>query len=119
MSASVLLVDDDQAFRQLARRMLVAAGLTVVAEAATVAEAMSAAREWRPDCVLVDVGLPDGDGISLAGALTALSHPPRVLLTSSDSDAVSAADLSRCGAVGFVPKGNLPSVPLRRLLDGR
>jgi DNA-binding NarL/FixJ family response regulator len=116
VSVSVLLVDDDPAFRELARRMVVAAGLLVVGEAGTVAAAMVAARELRPDSALVDVGLPDGDGISLAGALRALPRPPRVILTSSDADAAGAEDLSRCGAGGFVPKVDLPGVALERLL---
>ena len=85
MPASVLLVDDDPAFRRLARRMLTAAGLDVVGEADTVATAIAAARELRPDSALVDVGLPDGDGMTLAGELTALPSPPRVILTSTDA----------------------------------
>lgn len=118
MPASVLLVDDDPGFRQLARRMLVAAGLVVVAEAATVTAAMTAARELHPDAALVDVGLPDGDGVSLAGELGLLPTPPRVLLTSSDPDAASAEDVSRSGAAGFVPKAELPGVGLWGLLAG-
>jgi DNA-binding NarL/FixJ family response regulator len=116
MSASVLLVDDDPVFRRLARRMLIAAGLVVVAEAGTVAAAVVAARELRPDSALVDVGLPDGDGLSLAGVLAALPWPPRVILTSSDADAAGPEDVSRCGAAGFVPKVDLPGVALERLL---
>jgi DNA-binding NarL/FixJ family response regulator len=118
MPASVLLVDDDPAFRQLARRIVTAAGLSVVGEADTVATAIVAARELRPDSALVDVGLPDGDGITLAGALTALPSPPRVILTSSDADAAGPGDVSRSGAAGFVPKADLPGVALRLLLGG-
>jgi DNA-binding NarL/FixJ family response regulator len=116
MSVSVLLVDDDPAFRGLARRMLVAAGLVVVAEAGTVGAALAAARELRPDSALVDVGLPDGDGISLAGELAALPRPPRVLLTSTDVDAAGPEAVLRSGAAGFVPKADLPGVALERLL---
>jgi two-component system nitrate/nitrite response regulator NarL len=116
MCASVLLVDDDPAFRRLARRMLIAAGLAVIAEAGTVAAAIAAARELRPDSALVDVGLPDGDGIALAGVLTALPWPPRVILTSTDVDAAGPEDMWRCGAAGFVPKADLPGVALERLL---
>jgi DNA-binding NarL/FixJ family response regulator len=118
MPASVLLVDDDPAFRQLARRMVTAAGLLVIGEADTVASAIAAARELRPDSALVDVGLPDGDGISLAGALAALPSPPRVILTSSDADAAGPGDVSRSGAAGFVPKADLPGAGLKRLLAG-
>jgi DNA-binding NarL/FixJ family response regulator len=118
MSASVLLVDDDPAFRELARRMLVAAGLVVVAEVGTVGAALIAARELRPDSALVDVGLPDGDGIALAAELASLPGPPRVILTSTDVDAAGPEALSRSGAAGFVPKADLPGVALERLLAG-
>jgi DNA-binding NarL/FixJ family response regulator len=114
--ASVLVVDDDPVFRGLARRMLAAGGLIVVAEADTVATAIAVARELKPDAVLVDVGLPDGDGIELAVALVALPWNPRVVLTSTDPDAASDDDVRRSGAGAFVPKDELPSAPLRCLL---
>jgi DNA-binding NarL/FixJ family response regulator len=115
MPTTVLLVDDDPSFRALARRMLTAAGLGVVGEADTVATATAAALDLRPDTALVDVGLPDGDGITLAGKLTALPWRPRILLTSSDPEAASPDDVLRCGANGFVPKADLPTAPLTRL----
>jgi DNA-binding NarL/FixJ family response regulator len=113
---SVLVVDDDPGFRWIARPMLAACGLAVVGEAETVATAMLAANELRPDAALVDVGLPDGDGIALACELAALPWRPRVLLTSIDPDAVTADDLRSSGAEGFVAKDELPDAPLARLL---
>ncbi|MCW3063899.1 MAG: response regulator receiver protein [Solirubrobacterales bacterium] len=114
---SVLVVDDDPVFRGLARRVLAAGGLIVVAEVATVAEAIAAARQLKPDAALVDIGLPDGDGIELAAELAALPWRPRVVLTSTDPDAASAEDVRRSGAGAFVPKDELPSAPLRHLLS--
>jgi DNA-binding NarL/FixJ family response regulator len=67
----------------------------------------------------VDVGLPDGDGVTLARALTELPWRPRVLLTSSDPDAATANDVRRSGAHGFVPKSELPDAPLEQLLASR
>jgi len=116
MSASVLVVDDDPVFRRLARRMLTAGGLVVIAEADTVAAAMDVAREVRPDAALVDVGLPDGDGVTLASYIAALPWRPLVLLTSTDPDAASGDDIRRSGANGFVAKHELPNAPLRQLL---
>jgi DNA-binding NarL/FixJ family response regulator len=113
---SVLLVDDDAVFRELARRILRATGLVVVAEAETVAAAIAAAHEVKPDAALVDVGLPDGDGIALAGELTALPWRPRVVLTSTDPDAATPEDVRRSGAGAFVAKDELPNAPLRQLL---
>jgi DNA-binding NarL/FixJ family response regulator len=116
MPSSVLLVDDDPAFRRLARRTLGGTGLAVVGEAGTVEAATAAAIALRPDAVLVDVGLPDGDGIALAHKLTALPWGPRVVLTSVDPDAASAEEVLLSGAMGFVPKGDLPGRGLDLLL---
>jgi CheY-like chemotaxis protein len=116
MAPSVLVVDDDPVFRDLARRVLAAEGLTVVAEAESVASAIDAAHSVRPDAVLVDVGLPDGDGITLARRLSSLPWRPRIVLTSTDPDAASAEDLRRSGADAFVAKHELPNAPLERLL---
>jgi CheY-like chemotaxis protein len=115
---SVLVVDDDPAFRGLARRLLGVFGLAFAGEADSVSAAKAAAGSLRPDAVLVDVGLPDGNGITLAGYLTALPWRPRVVLTSSNSEAASAADVQRSGAQAFVPKDQLPNAELHRLLGG-
>jgi DNA-binding NarL/FixJ family response regulator len=69
MARSVLIVDDDPAFRRVAARMLKAAGLTVSGEAQDARAAIAAANASRPDAFLVDVGLPDRDGIDLAHEL--------------------------------------------------
>jgi DNA-binding NarL/FixJ family response regulator len=118
MSRSVLVVDDDPAFRLLARRLLIVFGLALAGEADTAVAAMAAAGSLRPDAVLVDVGLPDRDGIALAADLTELPWHPRVVLTSSDAEAASAADVQRSGALAFVPKDQLPNAALRQLLGG-
>ena len=115
MPGAVLVVDDDALFRSLVRRMLLAEGLDVVGEAESVATAIAAAHALRPDAVLVDVGLPDGDGLSLARELTALPWHPRVVLTSSDTD---TADLDgQPDGLPFVAKDDLPDAPLRALLS--
>jgi DNA-binding NarL/FixJ family response regulator len=116
MTSGVFVVDDDPVFRDLARRMLRCAGLSVLGEADTVGSAMAAVRDLEPSAVLVDVGLPDGDGVTLAADLAALAWRPSVLLTSSDPDAVSPADVRRCGARGFLAKADLPGAPLDLLL---
>jgi DNA-binding NarL/FixJ family response regulator len=116
MRVSVLIVDDDHAFWRLAGRLLAAACFEVIGHADSAHGALSAARALEPRAVLVDVGLPDRDGISLACELTALPWRPRVLLTSVDADAASRDDLRRSGAAGFVQKAELPTVSLRALL---
>jgi DNA-binding NarL/FixJ family response regulator len=117
--SSVLLVDDDPIFRGLARRVLVAGGLAVVGEADSIASALLLAHDLRPDAALVDVGLPDGDGVTLAEQLTALPWCPRVVLTSTDPEAASAEDVLRSGAGAFFAKEDLPNAQLAHLLGSR
>jgi DNA-binding NarL/FixJ family response regulator len=115
---TVLVVDDDARFRGLAARMLVSLDMAVVGEVGTVAAAAEAAAELRPDAVLVDVGLPDGNGLTLARQLAALPWRPRILIVSSDRDATTPEDARSLGAVGFVAKDDLPELSLARLLAG-
>jgi CheY-like chemotaxis protein len=116
MPASVLVVDDDPVFRDLARDVLAAEGLVVVAEAESVEAALDIAHALRPDAVLVDIELPDGDGLTLARRISALPWRPRVVLTSTDPDAANPEDVQRSGAEAFVAKHELPNAPLERLL---
>jgi CheY-like chemotaxis protein len=117
MLRSVLVVDDDVSFRQLASRVVTSWGHIVVAEAGSVVEAIERAIELRPDAVLADIGLPDGDGFGLTRDLLALPSPPRVVLISSDSDAANGPAATRVGAYGFVPKDELVGLLLRRMLE--
>jgi DNA-binding NarL/FixJ family response regulator len=118
MPISVLVVDDDPGFRDVASRLLTDVGLTVIARAATAAAAIDAAERLRPPAVLVDVGLPDGDGVELAAELAGLPWRPRVLLVSSDPDASTPAEARAAGAIGFLAKTELPVSDLRGILAG-
>jgi DNA-binding NarL/FixJ family response regulator len=116
MPVRVLLVDDDAVFRQSAAEVLAERGYDVVGQAGTVAEARVAVVELRPDALLLDVNLPDGNGVAFATELTRDGGSLRILLTSTDSSAVTRRLLNRSGAVGFVPKADLISDDLRSRL---
>jgi two-component system nitrate/nitrite response regulator NarL len=111
----VLVVDDDPSFLSLARRVLEEAGVNVAATEETAATGLATAHTLKPDGVLVDVGLPDRDGVDLARELAALPWGPRVVLTSTDRDAVREHS---DGLPPFVPKEDLPGAPLHRLFTG-
>jgi DNA-binding NarL/FixJ family response regulator len=114
---TVLVVDDDAGFRDLATRVLTSWGHVVVGEAGTVAEALAQAAELRPDTVLVDIGLPDGDGFSLTEQLVALPWEVRVVLISSDADRASIQAAQRAGADSFLPKDELSGLAMRQLIE--
>lgn len=106
------MVDDDAEFRRLAARLLAAAGLTVVGEADTVAEALAAAARLQPDAVLLDIELPDGDGITLARELAAMPWHPSIVLTSINGEITTTDEARAAGALAFVNKADLPNAPL-------
>jgi DNA-binding NarL/FixJ family response regulator len=117
MSRSVLIVDDDRTFLSLATRILTQAGLEVVATAEDAAGAVSAANDTEPDCALVDVGLPDREGVDLACELAELPWRPRVVLTSTDSDAGLALNaLDGRPRLPFIAKEDLANGQLASLL---
>jgi DNA-binding NarL/FixJ family response regulator len=120
MTRSVLIVDDEPTFLSLATRILGQAGLEVVATADDAAGAVEAANATRPAAVLVDVGLPDRAGVDLAYELAALPWRPRVVLTSTDSDAGYAIE-ARDGRpkLSFIPKDELANGRLPGLLMSR
>jgi DNA-binding NarL/FixJ family response regulator len=116
MTSTVLVVDDDPEFRNLAGRLLAARGLSVVGEADSVGTALAAAMRLKPSAALVDVELPDGAGPRLARALAALPWRPRVVLTSIDGDIVTPEEARSAGARAFINKVDLASAPLAELL---
>jgi DNA-binding NarL/FixJ family response regulator len=104
---SVLIVDDHPTFRGFARRLLQSAGFNVVGEAPDGASALTAARELRPDVVLLDVLLPDTSGFVVAEELAADPAPPVVVLISSRSAADLGTRLRTTRAHGFITKSEL------------
>lgn len=114
----MLIVDDDPAFLALAARIVTDLGVDIVATAGDAAQALKVAQDARPDAALVDIGLPDRDGIDLAYQLSELPWRPRVVLTSSDSDAFLAIE-ARQGLrrLAFIAKEELASDALRQVLN--
>lgn len=112
----VLIVDDQPLFRRVARDLVVATdGFEAVGEAADGRGALELADETSPDLVLVDVRMPQMNGIETARLLH-LAHPEAaiVLISTDDADQLPP-DIESCGAAEFVRKEALCSTTLRRL----
>ena len=97
-----LIVDDEKSIRRFLRTTLTAEDFEV-SEAETGATGLALARETRPDLVVLDLGLPDGDGSQLIAPILAMGAPAILVLSALDEEArkVAALDL---GADDFVTK---------------
>jgi DNA-binding NarL/FixJ family response regulator len=101
---SVLLADDQALVRAGFRLILTAeTDLQVVGEAGTGLEAVAAAAETRPDVVLMDIRMPDLDGIEATRRIVAAGGSRVLMLTTFDLDEY-VVDAFRAGASGFLLK---------------
>jgi len=116
MGPTVLIVDDHAAFRASARALLQAEGFEVVGEAADGAEAVQAVTSLRPEIVLLDIQLPDLDGLAVAEQLAAVPDGPTVVLISSRDAAAYGPRLQATPARGFIPKSGLSGEALAALV---
>lgn len=112
----ILIADDHPLFRDGLRSLLTAQGHEVVGEAKNGLEAVSMAREIAPEMVLMDLSMPEMDGLAATKRITAELPDVRVvILTASESDAL-LFDAIKSGAQGYLLK-NLEADDFFALLD--
>ncbi|MET9950790.1 response regulator transcription factor [Streptomyces sp. NPDC006339] len=107
----IVLADDERMVRTALRVILDAEpGLQVVGEAATGAEAVSVVRELRPDVVLMDVRMPEIDGIQATRRILSGAGPdaPRIVVVTTFENDAYVYDALRVGAAGFLLKRAAP-----------
>lgn len=101
----VLIVDDHPMVREGLRSMLEPAGVEVVGEAGSGEDALRAAAALAPDVVLLDLELPDLDGLAVLPRLRALERPAAVLVITMHDDPALVRRAVEGGASGYVLKG--------------
>lgn len=106
MTLRVLLVEDDDAYARLVRELLRDQHeVALVATASTLVDGIAAAQQHHPDVVLLDLGLPDSEGVATIAAFhQAHARVPIVVLSGLDSIAVTL-DAMRFGAQEYLVKG--------------
>jgi two-component system KDP operon response regulator KdpE len=100
--ARILVVDDERPIRRFLRTALAAHGYEI-AEAENGQEALAAVAQGRPDLVILDLGLPDLDGVQVAGRLREWSQVPILVLSVRDREADKVAALD-AGADDYLTK---------------
>jgi DNA-binding NarL/FixJ family response regulator len=101
----VLLVDDQQVVRRgLRLRFHLEPDIQIVGEASSGKEALSLAQKLAPDVVLMDIEMPEMDGIETTAALQAVVPKSAVVILSTHDDARTRAQAQAAGAIAFVEK---------------
>src|SRR5712671_1798966 len=101
MKPLVLMIEDDPQIRRFLRATLAAEGYRFQ-EALTGEEGLAHAAAYQPDLILLDLGLPDIDGIEVIGRLREWNHAPILILSArgQESDKIAALDLGADDYIG-------------------
>ncbi len=102
----VILADDHRMVRDGLRAVLERAGVEVVGEAATGHEALTEVRRLRPDVVVMDIGMPELNGIDATKRLIAEFHGLKVLALSMNADRRYVIAMLEAGAAGYLLKNS-------------
>ncbi|MGE5552168.1 MAG: response regulator [Bacteroidota bacterium] len=108
----VLIADDLLSVRMVLRTVLSGAGHTVVAEAATGREAVSLYHLFHPDVVLMDISMPDQDGLSAMEEILSVSPQAQIIVCTAMGFRKVATDALRRGACDFAVKPFRPEAIL-------
>lgn len=112
----VLTVDDSAQFLEAARELVATTdGFRLVGEAVSGEEGVAAARRLSPDLVLLDVRMPEMDGVETARRLTAVDPRMVIFLVSANEQGDAPNGVGSCGAAAFVRKQDLAPSTLHRL----
>ena len=103
----LLLVDDEPDLLKMVSDILKDAGFETVLTAASVKKAVMVAKQEKPDLMILDVMLPDGDGFSLMEQLRTFTDVPVIFLTAKDEAADKLAGLG-LGADDYISKPFMP-----------
>jgi len=104
MAIRLLLADDHRMLRESMRRSMTDAGFEVLGEAADGEEAVRMAGELHPDVVLMDVSMPEMDGVEATRRITEAHGEVRIVMLTMHADQEVLRNALRAGAVGYLVK---------------
>jgi DNA-binding NarL/FixJ family response regulator len=104
LTIRVLLADDHRMLREGLRRSLTEEGLDIVGEAENGEQAIRLAADLKPDVVLMDVSMPEMDGVEATKVIRQDPDGPQVIMLTMHADKEVLADAIRAGASGYLVK---------------
>ena len=104
MSIRLMLADDHRMLREGLRRSMTEAGFDVVGEAGDGVEAIAMADDLQPDVILMDVTMPNCDGVEACRRVIESGTDTRVVMLTMHADQEVLANAIRAGAIGYLTK---------------
>ena len=106
MSIRLLICDDHEVIRAVLATMLAGSDIQIVGEAANGKDALRIAQKEKPDVILLDIRMPDGDGLSTLEKLRAKVPESKVVMLSTYDNPTYVARAVALGAADYVLKGS-------------
>ena len=122
IGTKILIVDDHRLFADVVASALEQLGARIIGPVGNAADAIVAVATERPEVVLLDLALPDGDGIDTGRGILEVAPETVILALSASTDPRAPTEALKAGFRGFVPKDSrLPTVveAIRGALAGR
>jgi len=113
---TVLLVDDFEPFRAVVSLLLgQKPNLQIVAEASDGVEAVEKSRQFQPNVIVLDIGLPKLNGIKAARQIREVAPQSKIIFVTQDNSAETAKEAIALGAMGYVVKNRVGSELLKAI----
>lgn len=111
----VVIVEDQRLFADVVRLTLERSGMNVVAVTETAEDAREAIERLRPNVVLVDLNLPDEDGLELGDQISVTLPETKVVAVTARDDPATIEESIRRGFAGYIPKSSSAAAFARAL----
>lgn len=114
---SVLVVDDDSMMREILKLILRGGEYPIAGEASNGEDAISLCTELNPAIVLLDINLPQMDGLQVLASIRLSLPETKVIMVSAEASLDKVRDAIAKGASGFIVKPFNPTLVLERIAD--
>ncbi len=104
MAATILIADDALFTRMMLRNILVENGYNAIVEAETGTEAIWAYERWKPDLVIMDINMPEMDGMAAAKSILVTDPQARIIICSALGEKQLMLEALQGGVMDFITK---------------
>ena len=113
----ILLVDDSKTMRNIERSVLSQLGHTEIEEACDGQDALSKARAWQPELILVDWNMPNMDGLAFVKQFRTVNKLTPIIMVATESERSRVIEAIKAGVSNYVVKPFTPDLLSQRITE--